>query len=319
MRDPYEVLGISRLATAEEIKSAYRKLAKRYHPDLNPGDKSIESKFKEVSTAYDILSDADKKSRFDRGEIDGAGNEKPFGRRPGSSGRAGAGSSSGGGFGGFGFDPDDIFEMFTQRSRNRAGAGSTGAGSSSSGSGGGANARRGSDISYTLTVDFVSAAGGATRRVTTAHGKALDVNIPPGTTDGTKLRLRGQGQPGGDGQPSGDAFIEIHVEPHPHFERRGNDVHLELPITLPEALLGASVTVPTIDGRVAVKIPKGANTGTTLRLKGKGIATRGHGRGDQYVRIAVMLPETVDTELANFIERWANKNPYEVRSKLNNV
>lgn len=314
MRDPYEVLGISRLATADEIKSAYRKLAKRYHPDLNPGDKSIESKFKEVSTAHDILSDPDKKSRFDHGEIDGAGNEKPFGRRPGTSGKAGGGSS-GGGFGGFGFDPDDIFEMFTQRSRNRAsGAGATGGSSTGTGS----TARRGSDVTYSLSVDFVSAAAGATRRVTTAHGKSLDVNIPPGTTDGTKLRLRGQGQPGAENQPPGDAFIEIHVETHPHFERRGSDIHLELPITLPEAITGASVTVPTIDGRVAVKIPKGANTGTTLRLKGKGIAVRGQGRGDQYVRLAIMLPETIDTDLANFIERWAGAHPYEVRTKLNN-
>lgn len=315
MRDPYEVLGISRLATADEIKSAYRKLAKRYHPDLNPGDKSIESKFKEVSTAHDILSDPDKKSRYDHGEIDGAGNEKPFGRRPGSSGKAGA--SSGGGFGGFGFDPDDIFEMFTQRSRGRAaGAGSTGASSGSTGAG--SQARRGSDVTYSLSVDFVSAAAGATRRVTTAHGKSLDVNIPPGTTDGTKLRLRGQGQPGREGQPPGDAFIEIHVETHPHFERRGSDIHLELPITLPEAIMGASVTVPTIDGRVAVKIPKGANSGTTLRLKGKGIAVRGQGRGDQYVRLAIMLPDTIDNDLATFMDRWSGQHPYEVRSKLNN-
>jgi DnaJ-class molecular chaperone len=312
MRDPYEVLGISRLATADEIKSAYRKLAKRYHPDLNPGDKSIESKFKEVSTAHDILSDPDKKSRYDHGEIDGAGNEKPFGRRPGASGKAG----TGGGFGGFGFDPDDIFEMFTQRSRGRAGG--TAGGASAGSAGPGAGARRGSDVTYSLSVDFVSAAAGATRRVTTAHGKSLDVNIPPGTTDGTKLRLRGQGQPGREGQPPGDAFIEIHVENHPHFERRGADIHLELPITLPEAIMGASVTVPTIDGRVAVKIPKGANSGTTLRLKGKGIAVRGQGRGDQYVRLAIMLPETIDNDLATFMERWSGQHPYEVRTKLNN-
>jgi DnaJ-class molecular chaperone len=313
MRDPYEVLGVSRLATAEEIKSAFRKLAKRYHPDLNPGDKSIESKFKEVNSAYDLLSDPEKKSRFDRGEIDAAGNEKSYGRRPG----AGAGAGGRGGFSGFNFDADDIFEMFRQGGRGRSGTGTGTGGAGGAGSGGAENGRRGSDVTYTLTVDFVTAAAGAPRRVTTAHGKSLDVNIPPGTTDGSKLRLRGQGQPGPNGAPAGDAFIEIHVEPHPYFERRGNDVHVDVPITLQEAILGASVTVPTIDGRVSVKVPKGANSGTTLRLKGKGIQVRGQGRGDQYVRLEITLPEVIDSELAGFMERWGPAHPYEVRSRFN--
>lgn len=304
MRDPYEVLGVPRSADADAIKSAYRKLAKQYHPDLNPGDKAIESKFKEISAAHDLLSDPDKRARYDRGEIDADGNDKPRARRP-----SGAGFGGFGGFGGFNqrsgpfdFDADDIFDGFRGR-----------------GSAGGAGKRRGADVSYGLTVDFVTAANGGKRRVTTADGRTLDVNIPPGTEDGTKLRLRGQGQPGFGGGPEGDAFIEIHVDAHPHFVAKGKDIHLEVPITLQEAILGASVTVPTVDGRVAVKVPRGSNSGSTLRLRGKGIPGKDGGRGDQYVKLVVMLPEKLDPELASFLEKWGPKNPYEVRSKLNGL
>ncbi len=317
MRDPYDVLGLPRTADADAIKGAYRKLAKQYHPDLNPGRKDIESRFKEISAAYDLLSDPKKKSRYDRGEIDAEGNERGFRGRGGggfgggfgggrsSSGGPGGGSGGGfgGGFGGFNFDADDIFDIFSQgRDKQR---------------GRGGEARRGPDVNYSLSVDFAAAALGTKRRLTMPDGRTLDVNIPPGTADGTKLRLKGQGQtPVGGGVP-GDAFIEVHVEPHPFFTTKGQDIHLDVPITLQEAVLGASVTVPTIDGRVAVKVPKGSNTGSTLRLKGKGIANAKGDRGDQYVRLVVTLPEKIDDDLAGFIEKWAPKHPYEVRGKFN--
>ncbi|KJV10624.1 molecular chaperone DnaJ [Elstera litoralis] len=304
MRDPYEVLGVPRTADADAIKSAYRKLAKQFHPDLNPGDKAIETKFKDISAAHDLLSDTEKRARYDRGEIDASGNERPRARR------AGGGFGGFGGFGGgfgqkggtFDFDADDIFDGF----RTRSGTASAGT-------------RRGADVSYGLTVDFVTAANGGKRRVTTADGRSLDVNIPPGTEDGNKLRLRGQGQPGFNGGPEGDAFIEIHVDAHPFFVAKGKDIHLEVPVTLQEAILGASVTVPTIDGRVAVKVPRGSNSGSTLRLRGKGIPGKDGARGDQYVKLVVMLPEKLDPELSSFLEKWGPKNPYEVRGKLNGL
>lgn len=307
MRDPYELLGVSRSASADDIKAAYRKLAKQLHPDLNPGDAGIERRFREVTAAYDLLSDAKKRQRFDRGEIDSTGTERPGGRfyrgfseRAGS--RAGAGAGAGAGGGGFGgFDTDDIFEMFTNQQRRGA-----------------AGKRRGVDVSYSLSVDFAAAALGTRRRLTLPDQRSLDVQIPPGTSEGTVLRLKGQGQPGLGGGPAGDAFIEVQVEPHAHFQRKEFDIHLDVPVTLQEAALGSTITVPTIDGKVVVKIPRGSNTGTVLRLKGRGVP-RGKGpgeRGDQYVKLTVMLPEKIDGELAQFLERWGPTHPYNVRSKL---
>lgn len=289
MRDPYEVLGVPRTADADTIKQAYRKLAKQLHPDLNPGNTSIENRFKEVSAAYDLLSDTKKKERYDRGEIDASGNERAHGRQ--NRGKAG-------GFGSF--DADDIFEMFTQAKR-----------------GGGANAkRRGADVNYSLSVDFVAAATGTRRRLTLPDGRTLDVLIPPGTAEGTVLRLKGQGQPSPSGGPDGDAYIEVQIEPHPYFERKGGDIHLDLPITLKEAVLGGSVPVPTVDGKVSLKIPAGSNTGSTLRLKGKGVPQKGGERGDQYVRLVVMLPDRIDNELRSFLDHWSPPGDYDVRRKF---
>lgn len=290
MRDPYEVLGVPRTADADTIKQAYRKLAKQLHPDLNPGNTSIENRFKEVSAAYDLLSDAKKKDRYDRGEIDASGNERAHSRQ--------SRSNKAGGFGSF--DADDIFEMFTQAKRS-----------------GGANTkRRGADVNYSLSVDFVAAATGTRRRLTLPDGRTLDVLIPPGTTEGTVLRLKGQGQPSASGGPDGDAYIEVQIEPHPYFERKGGDIHLDLPITLKEAVLGGSVPVPTVDGKVSLKIPAGSNTGSTLRLKGKGVPQKGGERGDQYVRLVVMLPDRIDTELRSFLEQWSPPGDYDVRRKF---
>jgi len=304
MRDPYQTLGVSKSASADEIKSAYRKLAKKLHPDMNPGRKDIEQKFKDITAAYDLLSDKDKRARFDRGDIDAQGNERGF---------AGAGADPFGGGGTWrnytqtGGDPfeqfggaDDIFAQFM---------------------GGGARGRRGPsnirgpDVTYSLAITFVEAAQGGKRRVTLSSGKTIDVTIPPGTEEGQKLRLRGQGM-AGLGGGAGDAIIEMHIEPHPHFTRKGNDIHLDVPVSLPEAVLGANVKVPTLDGHVTVRVPKGANSDTLLRLKGKGIPFGRGEHGDMFVKLKIMLPEPVPDDLAEFTEKWAKKNPYDPRKKL---
>jgi len=303
MKDPYKTLGVPRDASPEEIKKAYRKLAKKLHPDLNPGNKKIEQEFKEVSAAYDLLSDPEKRARYDRGEIDASGAEQPgrgFYRSYAEGGQGAKYRSAGMGDSFFG---EDIFaDLFGFGDRNRA-------------RGGARMNIRGADVSYAVTVDFVEAALGTKKRLTLTDGKTLDVTIPPGTEDGQTLRLKGQGLPGMGGPP-GDAFIEVKVKPHPHFTREGNDIHLELPVTLPEAVLGASVTVPTLDGKVSLKVPPGSNTGTVLRLRGKGIPRAGGSRGDQYVKLKVVLPERPDSELSDFIERWSKRHPYDVRTKV---
>ncbi len=299
MRDPYDVLGVRRDAPADEIKRSYRKLAKSLHPDLNPGKPEVEKRFKEVSAAYDLLSDAGKRARFDRGELDAQGNpsaEHAYREAWAKRGR-GAGRGPGGGgqgpdmdFGGAGFDPSTIFEEILGRRR-----------------GGGAGFRaRGDDATYTLNVDFLDAALGAKRRVTLSNGQTLDINIPPGTESGQTLRLKGKGLAGLGGGPTGDALIQVTVTPHALFRREGLDIHVEAPVSLQEALLGASIEVPTIDGRVTMKLPKNANTGTKLRLKGRG-APQGKGgtRGDQYVTLKVMLPDPPDPKLNEFVETWA--------------
>ncbi|WP_158048020.1 DnaJ C-terminal domain-containing protein [Skermanella pratensis] len=297
MRDPYQVLGLTKSASAEEIKQAYRRLAKQFHPDLNPGRPDIEQRFKDVSGAYNLLSDAEKRAKFDRGEIDANGNERPLHRAYAGGGRGGAD------FGGF--DADDIFSDLFGAGRRRGGAGHGGFKS------------RGTDIAYSVTVPFTEAALGTKRRINLSTGKSIDVAIPPGTEDQQKLRLKGQGMSGIGGGPAGDAIVEVHVETHPFFVRKDGDIHLELPISLPEAVLGATIKVPTLDGQVAVKVPRGSNTGGTLRLKGKGIVDPKTGvAGDQYVKLKVVLPEPPDAELTGFLERWSKDRSYDVRKKL---
>lgn len=301
-KDPYEVLGLKKGAGSEEVKKAYRKLARTLHPDLNPGNKEAEDRFKDVSAAYDFLSDPDRKARYDRGEIDASGAEKP---RWGAY-HTYAEGARGGKYGGGGFTAEDIIsEIFGRRGRGGFWGGETAEHEFS---------MRGADAHYSLQVSFLEAALGASKRITLPTGKGLDVRIPPGTEDGQTLRLKGQGNPGVGKGPAGDAYIEVKVAPHPHFSRQGLDVHLDLPVTLPEAVLGAKVTVPTIHGAVSLTIPAGANTGTTLRLRGKGVQ-KGDRRGDQFVHLKVQLPEKPDPELESFLREWAKGHDYDVRKK----
>lgn len=297
MRDPYEVLGVAKAASPEQLKKAYRKLAKKLHPDLNPGNKAVEQQFKEISAAYDLVSDPEKRARYDRGEIDASGTERPQRSYYRTYAESGDGAKYRD-FGGEGFSAEDLFaDLF----RDRHGRERT-------------FRARGADVTYTTAVDFLDAARGAKRRVTLNDGKTLDITIPPGTEDGQTLRLKGQGRPGIGGGEPGDAFIEVRVQPHAYFTRQGSDIHLEVPVTLPEAVLGASIAVPTIDGKVTVKVPPGSNTGTSLRLKGRGVAREGR-RGDQYVKLKVVLPDRPDEELKDFLGRWSKEHPYDVRDK----
>jgi len=326
MLDPYRVLNVPRDADVATIKAAYRTLAKSLHPDRNPGDARAERRFKEVTQAYQILCDPKKRARFDRGEIDaegkpragfgfggfnpGAGNgtgpfagfesifEKAFG------GSFGFRRAAGGGYGAAGAHPsfDDLVRGRAQTAR-----------------GGPRTRARGGDIRRRIEVDFLAAARGAKERVALPDGRTVDVDLPPGTTDGQVLRLKGQGRAGSvDGRP-GDVLIEIGVRPHPRFTRKGDDIHIELPISLPEAVLGAKVPVPTIDGRVRLTVPPGSNSGQTLRLKGRGVARRGGDRGDQYVRLIVVLPERPDSQMAADLRRWAEGHGYDARRNLDAV
>ena len=302
MRDPYEVLGVSRTASAADIKKAYRKLAKQLHPDKNPGNQVIAERFKEISAAYTMLSDEAVKARFDRGEIDANGQERARGFNRGY-----AGAGMGGGpdpFGGAGGEAsDDIFSDLFGGFR-RGGRGQP-------------FRTRGADRKYVLKIGFLDAARGSKRRITLPDGKLLDVTIPAGITDGQHIRLKNQGEAGTGGAAAGDALIEVQIEPHAFFTRDGNDVVVELPVTMGEALLGAKVDVTTIDGMVTVTVPKNANSGTKLRLKGKGIEDRKAGsRGNQYVTLKVVLPSEPDAELEKFVQIWSEKHPYDVRGRF---
>jgi DnaJ-class molecular chaperone len=297
MRDPYTVLGVARGAPEDEIKQAYRKLAKKLHPDLNPGKKAIETQFKEITAAYDFLSDAQKRARYDRGEIGPDGAEKmqfraggPFGGSGGFTGgpfsggaRAGRAGAAGGSFGG---GLDEIIAEFLGRGR-KAGPAEAAA--------------------QKLRLGFLEAARGGKHRVALSDGRAVEVTIPAGIEAGQKLRLKDP--------RAGEVFLEIEIEPHPLFTRKDRDIHVDIPVTLIEAVLGATITVPTIHGAVALKVPRGSNSGATLRLKGKGIASNG-AAGDQLVKLRVTLPDPPDSELVKFLERWGAGHPYDVRGKI---
>ena len=299
MKDPYEILGVARTATTDDIRSAYRRLAKKLHPDLNPGDKKSEERFKEVSIANDILSDEAKRKRFDSGEIDALGAEKPqqkYYRDYASEAAAGHPYDNPSGYADFA-DSDDIFaELFRRQAQQSRRA-------------------KGADLQYRLTIEFLDAIVGASKRLTLPNGGTLDVTIPPGIQEGQTLRLRGKGAPSGGEGEAGDALVEISIKPHRFFTRDDNDIHVELPITLTEAVLGARIKVPTPSGVVMVTIPKGSNTGAVLRLKGKGVLRR-NGAGDQLVRLKVMLPAEPNAELEAFLATWAPGPKYDPRKDM---
>jgi len=294
--DLYNVLGVSRQASQEDIKRSYRKLAKELHPDLNPGNEAISERFKKVSAAHAILSDPKKRASYDLGEIDDSGQP-----RQSHAYHRGFGSRHG---------QENIFDDSTLE-------GLFGEMFSRGGRSGFRSAERGEDVAYTLKVDFLEAAKGAKKRVAMSDGKTLDIAIPAGIQEGQILRLRAKGKPGVRGGSAGDAMVEIQIKPHPLFERRDRNIHIELPITLGEAVLGAKIDVPTIDGSVTMTVPKGANTGTTLRLKERGIAgPKGGARGNQYVSLNVMLPPEPDDDLKDFLKRWCVEHPYNPRKDL---
>ncbi len=300
MNDPYEVLGVARTASQAEIKKAYRALAKKLHPDVNPGDTAVEQRFKEVSAAYDLLSDTERRRQFDAGEIGADGSPRHHGPFRHQYRKDSAGGFD---FGAGGIDIDDLFSDLFGRGRR-------------------AQTRqqakpRGQDLTFTVTVPFVEAMRGGSQRVSLYSGKTLDVNLPPGAEDGQRLRLKGQGMPGPAGGVAGDAFVEVQIAPHPYMRRDGLDIHLDLPVTLQEAALGAKVKVPTLDGVVSATVPPGSNDGTVLRLKGRGImAPKGGRRGDQYVKLRITLPDRIDDELTAFLRSWEPPADYDPRRKL---
>jgi DnaJ-class molecular chaperone len=298
---PYEVLGVKPDASPDEIRKAYRKLAKQLHPDINPGKPEAEARFKQVTGAHDLLSDADKRARYDRGEIDESGAERPrYSYRPHAEGAQGWKYQPNGEM-----NPEDLEDILSMFGGARGGAGAR------RGRGQGF-AMPGGDRLYALTVDFVEAAAGAKKRLSLPPDTWLDVTIPPGIEEGQVLRLKGKGGEGVGGAPPGDALIEIHVAPHPYLRRDGDNILLDLPVTVAEAVLGARVTVPTATGPVAMTIPKGSDSGTQLRLRGKGIQRRG-AAGDQIVSLKVVIGDSGDPELAAFLETWAEKHKTDPR------
>ncbi|WP_439572514.1 DnaJ C-terminal domain-containing protein [Phreatobacter sp.] len=306
-RDPYDVIGVARAASADEIKRAFRKKAKQLHPDANSGDPKAQDRFSELNNAYELLSDADKRKAFDRGEIDAEGKPRFTGFEGFGGGRPGPGAGPQGTpfgetiFESFSFGPDGV-----RRSSNRPGGGPPGDDFFdifSRMASGGAGARgpdafepgpsprgAGTDITLTVKVPFLDAARGSTQRVVLPTGESVDVRIPPGTRDGHRLRLRGKGRPSSLGRLPGDAYVVIAVEPHPAFRAEGKDLRLDLPVALDEAILGAKVRAPTLDGEVELTLPAITSSGKTFRLRGKGLPSDS-GAGDLYVTVRIVLPE----------------------------
>lgn len=291
--DPYECLGVSRTATQAEIQKAYRKLAKSHHPDLNPGDKAAEDRFKAASAAYQLLKDPEQRGRFDRGEIDASGVERPQHRfyREYADRDTGGRYASSAGYEDFGDSSDifaDLFRGRGQGSRTRFHA-------------------RGHDIHYRLDVDFLDAVNGTKRRVSLPDGSSLDVTIPAGIGDGETMRLRGKGGEGvGEGAP-GDALIEVSVRPHPLFAREGDDIVVEIPIAIDEAVLGAKVEVPTISGDVRMTVPAGSSSGDVLRLRGRGVTAKGRPAGNQRVVLKIVVPKEPDEPLRKAMEAFRER------------
>lgn len=319
MRDPYQVLGVPKTASEAEIKKAFRTLAKKHHPDTHPGDEKAKQRFQEISGAYDVIGDKAKRAKFDAGEIDAAGNPRGFDPRAGGSGSGGGFRQGpfGGGAGGSdrefhftwdnanqgaeqaGFNAEDIFADFLGGGRRR----------------GQSRVARGEDFSAAVTASFSEGVMGGTRRLVLPNGEQIDVKIPPGVKDGQQIRVKGRGGAGRGGGPNGDVLIQVQVAVHPFLSRDGNDLRMDLPVTLKEAVLGGKVPVPTLSGTVNLSVPANSNTGAVLRLKGKGVPAHGHAAaGDLYVRLVVTLPDKPDADLTRFAEGWPGS--YDPRARM---
>ncbi len=299
LTDPYKILGVAPTASADDIQKAYRKLAKKLHPDLNPGNPEAEEKFKEVAGAYDLVGDAEKRKRFDSGEIDATGAERARQSyyRDYASAEQDHPYTDNSGFADFMESEDALAELLRRSARAQAN-------------------RRGRDLEFRLPIEFIESIAGANKRLTLPDGGTLDVTIPPGVTEGQVLRLRGKGTPGaGKGDP-GDALIQLEIKPDRSFTRQGDDIYLELPISLTEAVLGARIRVPTPTGTVTMSVPKGSNTGSTLRLRGKGAPKQTGGDGDQLVKLKVVLSKEPDPELEAFVTNWEGGKTFNPREDL---
>lgn len=318
-RDYYEVLGIKRNAAAAEIKKTYRKLARKYHPDVNPGNKQAEERFKEISEAYEVLSNKEKRKLYDQ--------YGPMAFQSGFDPSRTYTHSPGEGFGGFdfrGFDPGSIFgerqsgglgDIFQQLFGGRRGTASPPR----------PEPAKGRDLTYTLEISFEEAVKGTTAQIemgrmdggSASKTEAISVKIPPGVDNGSKVRVAGRGEPGIQGGPPGDLYITTKVRPHPFFERRGNDLYCQLPITLTEAVLGGKIDVPTIDGPITMTLPEGTQGGQTFRLRGKGVPyLKGAGRGDQYVSVQITLPRDLDPVSKELLRQFGERNPHNPRIGL---
>ena len=301
MKSPYEILGIAKTASADDIRRAYRALAKKLHPDLNPGDKKAEERFKEIASANDLLSDNTKRAKFDAGEIDGSGAETQAARerqyyrdnpqtQQQPQGNPYANQSAYEDFA----SEDDLFAQIFRRQAQQA-----------------RNAK-GADVQYRMTVEFLEAVTGASKRITMPNGQSLDVNIPAGIQDGQTLRLKGKGQLSPGTGAAGDALVTAMVARHKFFTRVGDDIFLELSVSIKEAVLGGAVKVPTASGEVMLNIPKNSNAGSTMRLKGKGVA----GKGDQFIKLKIMLPTKPDPALEKFLSDWNPDPSYDPRKEM---
>ena len=322
MRDPYEVLGVPRTASQGDVKKAYRRLAKKLHPDANKNDTKAAVKFAELNSAYEILGEDDKRKAFDRGEIDAEGKPRfrgfeGFGGHPGAGGPGGFESftwgpegvrRSGGGAGAGGFGGID--EILKNVFGGRAGRGPQQFDYDDFGA-----SQRGQDVTVEVTITLAEAAKGGARRVHLPNGKEVEVKIPPGLGDGQQIRLKGQGYPGAAAHAAGDALITVSIAPHPHFKPEGNNLRVEVPITLYEAVLGGKVRVPTLDGAVELAIPPGTSAGRVFRLKGKGLPGKS-GHGDLYAGVRIVLPEGKDSELEELMRKWRDAKPYDPRKDM---
>ncbi|QFT33500.1 Curved DNA-binding protein [Labrenzia sp. THAF82] len=323
MRDPYSVLGVAKSASEGDIKKAFRKLAKKYHPDQNKNDPGAQQRFAEVNQAYEIVGDKEKRAQFDRGEIDAEGKQKfHAGGFEGFTGHQDFGSAGGsrgfknsGGSGAFDDILNDIFGSFGKGgSRGRAGAGAGPGG----GFAGGAHTRsapkaKGKNAEIIARASLEDIVNSGKTQVTLPNSKTVNVTLPKGVVEGEKIRLKGQGHPGENGGPAGDAMVEIRFRQHPLFEVKGSDLHLDLPLALYEAVLGAKVRTPTLTGAVNLTIPENASSGKTMRLKGKGLPTKTGGHGDLLVKLQIVMPPHNDEELETLMKAWKEITPYRAR------